>query len=283
MGGQIGSIHDPQVALGAAQAINRWAADFASIAPDELYPMTVLPDVPELAAEELRRCVNDYGFVGGTIRPNPSLDGRTIGDPSLDILWATAVDLDVVIGTHNFDVPDRGQAGRDRASSFMLSHTIVHPFEAMLAFATMYEQGVFERFPTLRIGYMESGCGWLPFWLDRLDEHAEQVAWIDGLKFSRSPREVFVAQCVLGTENEEPTLPFVQDTLGDEIVLWASDYPHFDTDFPLAAPMMDRHDLTADQLDGVMCRGALKFYKLDEDRIGRSNARRRGQPARISA
>jgi uncharacterized protein len=278
LAGQLGSIEDPEVALAAAQAINRWAADFASTAPDELYPMAVLPDAPELAARELRRCVNEYGFVGGTLRPNPSVDGRTIGDPDRDVLWATAAELDVVISTHNFDLPDRPQAGRDRATSFMLSHTIVHPFEAMLAFGAMYERGVFERFPTLRVGYMESGCGWLPFWLDRLDEHLEHVAWLDGLKFDRTPQEVFVSQCRLGTENEEPTLPFVQETLGDEIVLWASDYPHFDTDFPLTEPMTNRNDLTPEQLDGVMCRGALSFYKLDRDRIARSNARRR-EPA----
>jgi predicted TIM-barrel fold metal-dependent hydrolase len=281
--GQLGSINDPQVALAAAQAVNRWAADFASVAPDELYPIAVLPDDPELASAELRRCVNEYGFVGGTLRPNPSVGGRTLGDPAWDVLWATVAELDVVLGTHNFDLPDRPQAGRERAKSFMLSHTAVHPFEAMLAFGTMYEAGVFERFPTIRIGYMESGCGWLPFWLDRLEEHMEHLAWLDGLKLTREPQEVFMSQCVLGTENDEPTLPVVQERLHDEIVLWASDYPHFDTDFPLAEPMLRRTDLTPEQLDGAMFRGAVRFYKLDVERIARSNTRRREEASVLSS
>ena len=99
---QFGSVTDPDVALAACRAVNDWAADYASDADGEVYIVTTLPDhFPDLAAAELRRCVDRYGFVAGAIRPNPTLEGRCLDDPSFDVLWDVAEDLDVPICCHN--------------------------------------------------------------------------------------------------------------------------------------------------------------------------------------
>src|SRR5690606_21364262 len=118
--------------------------------------------------------------------------------------------------------------------------------------------------------------GWAPFWLDRLDEHAEIVGWMTDPAVSRLPSEVFVEQCVIGCEGEEPMVPYVQSRYGDESVIWASDFPHWDTQAPFTHDMMTRSDLTDEQRDGVMRRAALRFYQLDEERVVSANAKRRG-------
>jgi predicted TIM-barrel fold metal-dependent hydrolase len=269
-------ISDPALADAACRAINRFAADYCSAAPQELYAVAILPlqDIA-LAVAELRRAVR-AGLVGGCLRPNPLRDGRRIDDPSFDPLWAAAQDLDVPITFHNALNVDLPQAGLDRVRCFPIGHAIVHPFEQMLAFASLLQSGVFERFPRLRFGFMESGSGWGPFWIDRLEEHWERFAWMVEPRPKRMPREIFRAQCAIGCETDEPMIPYVQERLGEDTVVWASDYPHFDAHVPgLAKELVERADLTPSQREGVLWRGSARLYGLDADAIARAVAARR--------
>ncbi|HEV3113283.1 MAG TPA: amidohydrolase family protein [Candidatus Binataceae bacterium] len=276
MGLFFAGIPDPAVAIGACRAVNRWAADYCAAAPRELYSVATLSaQDPAAAAAELTRGVKEHRLVAGCLRPNPTSSGRTLGDPSLDVLWATAQDLDVPLCFHNALNTDVPQAGLDRARSFVLGHAIVHPFEQMLAFGSLLEGGVFDRFPRLRVGFMESNCGWLPFWLDRLDEHVERLGWMMAQPPKRKPSEIFREQCVIGCENEEPMLPYVQQRFGEDRVLWASDFPHFDAELPGLVGLRKRTDLTEAQRDGALWRAAASFYHLDHEAIARSKAERR--------
>ncbi len=186
-----GAVTDAEVAVTACRAVNDWAATYASVAPDELYIVTSLPDhFPELAAVELARCVERHGFVAGSVRPNPTVDGRNLDHPDFEVLWSAAVELGVPMCCHNASEASRRQLAWDRlGKNFLTAHAAVHPLEAMVAFATLYQGGVFDRHPELHVGFMEATCGWVPFWLERLHEHWEQVGWVVGAK--QDPREVF--------------------------------------------------------------------------------------------
>jgi predicted TIM-barrel fold metal-dependent hydrolase len=267
---------DTNVLAVACEAVNRWISAFCSVAPDEFHPVAILPaGDPSLAVKELRRAVKD-GHVAGLIRPNPHPNGRMIDDPAYDILWSAAEELDVPMCIHNLaDGTGLSNAGVDRSSKFFLRHAAAHPFEAMLAFGAMFKARVFERHPRLRAGYMEAACGWLPFWLERLDEHTEVVAGQFDPPLERLPSEVFREQCVVGCEGDEKMVPYVQEQHGLRSVVWASDFPHFDSEFPLAERILERKDLNEQQRNAVLCDAALHFYKLDQDAIARSNARRR--------
>ncbi|HEX5607949.1 MAG TPA: ABC transporter substrate-binding protein [Candidatus Binatia bacterium] len=54
-------------------------------------------------------------------------------------------------------------------------HMTSFPFEWMIALMHMIGEGVFDRYPKLRVGFMEGACGWLPFWSERLDEHFHKL------------------------------------------------------------------------------------------------------------
>jgi predicted TIM-barrel fold metal-dependent hydrolase len=123
---------------------------------------------------------------------------------------------------------------------------------------------------------MESGSGWPAFWIDRLHEHAEVLGWLVNPPIKRLPAEVFRDQCVVTAEGEDRMAPVTQSFYGDEKVLWASDYPHFDVEPPYVTEMQERRDLTPAQKDGIFRRAALRFYKLDEDAIARAGRKRRG-------
>ena len=280
MGLFVGSIRGADVAAAFARAVNRFAADYCSAAPDELYAVATLPSQdPDLAAAELRRAVEDDGFVAGWIRPNPTREGnRTLDHPSLEVLWSTAEDLGVPLCTHSGTTALEPTAGIDRASTFLLAHALAHPFEAMLAFGSLFQGRVFERHPRLRFGFMEANAGWAPFWIDRLDEHYEIMGWMFDPPLDRRPSEIFREQCYVGCESEEPMVPYVQVRFGDRKVLWASDFPHFDCEMPgLVTPMLERDDLTPNGRAGALETGALEFYGLDRTRIQDAAGRRRGE------
>ncbi len=275
----------PDRDLGAAlcRVVNEWSADYASVAPDELYIIAALPwQEPQRAAVELRRCVEQHGFVSGFVAPYPASDGRTLADPGFDVLWETAVELDVPICVHTGLRSDLEQLASSRGG-FIARHAAVHPMEGMSAFALLYEGGVFERFPMLRFGFMESTCGWAVFWTERLHEHWEQVGWQLDPPITRSPEEVFREQCIVGCEGEEHMVPYVQGYFGEDKVVWASDFPHFDTEPPFTADMLERTDMTRSQKEGVMARAAIEFYKLDPDRIRKSRERRGVAPETVIA
>jgi hypothetical protein len=281
-----GSARDPGLAEELARATNRWLAEYCSAAPHELYGVANLPaQDPERASRELRRCVEEYGFVAGWFRPNPypladDSGFRPISDPSLDVLWATAAELDVPVCIHEGTVLAQPTVAQGRGAGYLLYHAAVHPLEMMLAFGSMFEGRVFDRFPTLRVGYMECNAAWVPWWLNRLDEHCEGFGWSLSQPIVRMPSEVFRDQCWVGGEAEEWGLGLAQEYVGDDRVFWASDYPHFDARAPgdNLPVVMERNDLSDAQKDGLVRRSSLVFYKLDEGRIRNAAETRRDTP-----
>ena len=66
-------------------------------------------------------------------------------------------------------------AGTERMEKYAYVHMTAFTFELMIALMHMIGEGVFDRFPRLKVAYMEGGAGWLPFWAERLDEHFEKL------------------------------------------------------------------------------------------------------------
>ena len=145
---------------------------------------------PPAAAAELRRAVTELGLVG-MVTPQQIRD-KNLSDPSFDVVWAEAERLDATVCVHGGgQAPDQLPIGVDRYNTRLEVHALTHPIGNMLALMSMIIGGVIHRFPKLRVGFMKSGCGWLPFWLERLDEHyelmPEQAPGID-----RKPSEYFL-------------------------------------------------------------------------------------------
>ena len=109
---------------------------------------------------------------GGFLRPNPYHGNKMISDLMYEPFWTMAEELDFSIGFHEGSTNamptvgvDRFQA--DRAARHMISHTM----EMMLAAMSVIWGGVVDRHPRLRVGFLESGGGWIAPWLDRMDRH----------------------------------------------------------------------------------------------------------------
>jgi predicted TIM-barrel fold metal-dependent hydrolase len=216
---------DVQVAL--CRAYNDWLHEFCAADRRRLIGVALVPqhDVGEALAEA-RRCVGELGFRGVMMRPNP-VRGRTLGDPHWEPLWALLEEQGVPLAVHEGTTQDLPQSGRDRFDNYALRHVCSHPHEQQIACAALVMSGVLERHPGLRAVFLESGCGWLPHWLERMDEHMK--AWAHAIaKLPLTPTEYFQRQCFVSCDPNERTLPSVVELAGEGVVVFATDYPHPD-------------------------------------------------------
>lgn len=262
-------VPDPAAAVTLAAAYNDWLAAYCAADPRRIFGAAMLPlQDPAAAAKELRRAVDDLGFVAAFVRPNPVL-GRSLPSRAYDVVWDVAEELDVPIGIHEGSSVIVPTLGSDRPFNPMILHAISHSFEAMLACAQLITFGVLERHPALRFVFLESSGGWAPFWLERLDEQAESFGgFCPDLKLR--PSEYFARQCAVSFEVDEHTLPVLAPFVGVERIVWGSDYPHHDATFPGAVEAL-RHTIapcpTATQAKvlGLNARG---IYRLPSRQLG---------------
>jgi len=110
----------------------------------------------------------------------------------------------------------------------------------MLACMSMIWRGVCERHPKLRVGFLESGGGWIAPWLDRMDRHFDDQGFNDsGLK--TRPSDLFRRNCWISFEPVERSLEVLAEYIGPHKILWVTDYPHRDGFFPGAADDQGPH------------------------------------------
>ena len=224
---------DPGLAGAICAAYNDWVVEFAAAAPDRLRPVGMLVALhdPAAAVEEARR-VARKGMPAVFVRPNP-IRGKNLDDPAYEPLWTECERLGLAVAVHEGVGARLPTAGADRFTTFFGAHAASHPMEQMLALASFIGGGVLERHPRLRVAFLESGCGWLPYWLWRLDEHWEKTSGVDGEpRLPVRPSEYFRRQCWISCEPDEPYLPRVLDLIGEDRLLFAGDYPHPDHKWP---------------------------------------------------
>jgi predicted TIM-barrel fold metal-dependent hydrolase len=260
--GEEWALGDLAFSAALCRTLNDARAEYASYAPDRLKLVAKLPmSEPSAAAEELERCVTEHHMVGMVTAQH--IRDKNLDDPSFDVVWDTAQRLDVAVCVHGGgQAPGQVPIAIDRFSTRLEKHAITHPFGAMLALTSFTVGGVLTRFPSLRVAFLEAGAGWLPFWLERLDEHwelmPEQAPQLD-----RPPSEYFLGRGYLSCEPEERSVPIVCDTLGDGIICYASDYCHWDCAFPNSVKLLaERDDLTDAQKRAIFSENAARLYKL---------------------
>ena len=265
MGPSSGVLPSGDVEFEAAlcRAYNSWVAEYAATDRARLKPVAVLPTRHVVAAvAELTRCIEGLGFVGAEL-PTNSAGTRYPGDPHFYPIYEAAQSLGVPIFIHPHAGGQILYVGRERFDNFFHGHMISFPFEQMIAAMHLVTSGVFERFPRLRVGFLESGIGWVPYWFERMDEHYAKLArLVPDLKrppsdWAKDPRVIF------SCDPDEETLPMALELLGDTQVMYASDYPHWDAMTPWTVKIIaERGDLTDDAKRKILGENAARFYGI---------------------
>ena len=254
---------DPRLAAAVSRSYNDWLANFCKASPSRLFGAALIsPHDVDLAAIEARRAVQELGMKALFIRPNLH-NGRAWHSSYYDPLWATAEELDVPVCFHETTGSRMPAAGAERFSDMGIAHISTHPIEMMMACMDIIMGGVTERFPKLRFAFLEAQCGWLPFWLGRMDEHYEwRKSYGEMAYLKAQPSEYFRRQCYCAMECDEEFASHVVDAFGDDNLVTTSDYPHSDSKYPNAIDTFLDLPLSDESKKKVLWNNPVRLYSL---------------------
>ena len=215
-------------------AYHRWISDFCSQAPKRL-KWTYVANLrdSETAALEIRRWAKkDLNLVGVYLSPqgpnNVLLDSR-----SLYPIYEAAEETDLPVLIHGGTArPPYGPGTFDLRGAWFLQHALGNPWSGMAAMGAIIGGGVMERFGELRAAIVETSAGWLPSILDRFDSHyALSPQHVPYLK--HTPTDVVKGgRYFHGIDTWERTLEGVVEVVGEDVLIFATDWPHGDTAWP---------------------------------------------------
>jgi len=258
---------DPELQAGMARAYNRWGAEMYETSNHRVMTAGPVPlnDITR-AVEEIQYAHDELGINCFWARPN-HINRRNLGDRYYDPMYELLEDLGCAFATHEFMGLNAYTAGVERYDTFTEWHTTVHAHEGQHAVLSMITHGVFERFPKLRCAYMEAGCGWLPSWLHRIDEHLELAGANEFPELTMSATDYFRRNCWISTECEDPFVTDVIRWMGDDHIVYETDFPHPDSKYPHATK--EFLELLPDQITDASKRkilwdNAVDLYRFPE-------------------
>jgi uncharacterized protein len=262
---------EPGFAGAVMRAYNSWMSDWCRPHADRLRfaASIALYDIDE-AIREARRAVGDLGAVAVTLRPNTA-GGLRLDDASREAFYAAVAELGVPLVIHE-STGDPSTPGGERyggmsvPESYTFNHVISHPFEQMMAMMALICGGVLERHPTLKVGFFEAGCSWAPYWISRLDDHflhPKLGPYMRGLEMK--PSEYFKRQCVVSCDPGDPTIPLAVQGLGADKLLFATDYPHFDSGGGAVNEFLEVAQVSKKEQRRLLWDNSLDFYGISVD------------------
>jgi len=222
-------LEDLELSQAYTRAYNRWICEFCA-GHDRLVPTAHLSlGDPVAAAQELQRAVAD-GARGAFVAPFTH-DGRPLGHPDNDPVFAAAQDLDVPFAIHPTFEPQWTKGTRmgawEHVRELRLLATVAASDGVRHQFTALFDYAVFDRFPQLRVIVLESGGGWVGYWLDRMDAVFAHTAIGNRVPLENKPSEYFRSRVWISCDPDERTIPSLVERFGDRF-MWASDFPHAD-------------------------------------------------------
>ena len=262
VGGQIlgREFRDPELLDACCRAYNDWTAEYTSAAPDRLRWAAMLPlqDVDLALAEAHRAAAN--GCAGYYMRPNP-ICGRNLYHRDYFLLWAEIEKLDRPICIHDSGSPHLSSYG-ERMDTHTTGHILAHPFEAMSAMMSLIWYGVFEHFPRLTVVHVEADAGWLPYLLQRMEQHWDFSGNAEHPDLKMRPTEYFKRNVFVACRGDEMTLPSVVQLAGDDNVVFNTDYPHPDGTWPWGMERLHAQPIAEDSKRKILWDNAARAFRL---------------------
>jgi uncharacterized protein len=259
--GSSGRLNDPEAALEMLRIYNDWLHDFCKAAPDRLIGLANLPNynMEESVAEAMRNAKR--GVRGFDIANRP--DMTPLWDEHWEPLWKFAHETGIPLHFHTI-------GGRSPDYSKMPQHIVrrvqaVHITGFQMHMSTMLMglmfSGAPERYPNLKIVIGEAGIGWIPYVLQHMD-----LEWEDQFKdldLKMKPSEYWYRQ-FYATYQTDPVGVELLHHLGEDNVMWGSDFPHPDGIWPDSQDFLGRElsDISPEARRKVVRDNAMKLYRL---------------------
>lgn len=201
--------------------LNDHLAEVVAGNPDRFIGLGTLPmQDPELAAEELERCVTKLGFAG--VQIGSHVNDWNLNEPNLFPIYAAAERLSAAIFVHPWEM-----MGEDKMSKYWLPWLVGMPAETSRAICSLLFGGVFEKFPKLRFAFAHGG-GSFPITVGRIEHGFKVRPDLCAIDNKFNPRDYLGKFWVDSLVHDAKALEFVAELLGEDKVVLGTDYP-----FPL--------------------------------------------------
>ena len=261
-----GLMRDVPFAVATATAYNNWLEDRYTRQDDRLHGAGVVPvQDPVAAAAEIRRCAKDRKNFPAMVLPTVTKTGKTYGDEFFWPIFEAAEECDMALSLHG--APSEG-FGFDHFTRYIASHTLEHPVPLFINLTDMMFAGVFDRFPKVRFAFLEGGCSWVPFMMDRMDYEFDSIHGVESRRqlkkrpsdYFRDGEHIWVAM-----ELGETSLKYVVDMIGSERIIYASDYPHEPTHEDLTGELPEflaSPDLSDETKRNIVYNNTRNLYRI---------------------
>ena len=262
VGGQIlgKPFKDTELVAAVCRAYNEWSLEYCGIASDRLCMAAMLPiQDPVLAIEEAQRTAQK-GASCFYVRPNP-VQGRNLYHESYESLWTALEELNKPVCIHDSGSPYWPSFG-ERMDTHTSGHIIAHPFEAMVAMMSLIWYGVIENHPNLKIVHVEADAGWLPYWLQRMEQHWGFSGNAEHPALKKRPTEYFKSNFIVACRGDEMTLPSVCQLVGDDYISFNTDYPHPDGTWPQGMANLEEQPLPEASIRKIFWDNAAPLFGL---------------------
>lgn len=242
------------------KAYHRWLADYCRAYSARLKGVVVVPmRDPLRSAEMIREMAKETWVVG--VYLSGHIGDKLLDHPCFRPIWRACEETDLPACFHGGVArPPYGLGTFEMTNNLFLQHAATNPFEQMRAIAALIGGGVMESYPRLRVAFLEAGVGWLPFWMERLDEHFELMPEYVPLLKRRPSVAMRSENFFISCDPDEATLPFVAHVMGAEHLLYASDYPHFDCRFPYSVTLTARPEFDQETRRKILWDNPRRLY-----------------------
>jgi len=259
--GNVSRIRERDYAVALAAAYNDYAHEQYAKVSDRLRPVALLPfQDPERAVIELRRAVRELGCRGAVVRTTGLR--LPLGHTFYDPIYREAESLGCALAVHGTNGAEELASGS--FETFTEVHTVSFPVGILVQFSSMIYQGVPARFPKLRLAFLEIGSTWLPYWLDRMDEHWKKRGKIETPFLKQSPSDCVREHPIFFSfEAEESLLPETFHYVGENHFVYATDIPHWDCEFPAnLREIQDHKDFSEQTKNKILYENVKALYGI---------------------
>ncbi len=258
----VDSIHNPDAAAAIARATNDWqVAEWLEKEPRLRASIVVPVQQPELAAREIERAARQHaGFVQVLL---PVRSEAPYGNRRYLPIFEAAAANDLAVGLHFGGAPGNAPSASGWPSYFVEEYVgMASAFQSQLL--SLIVEGVFDRYPTLRVAAIEGGFTWLPSLMWRLDKEwkglRREVPWNRQLPSEYIRQHVRLTTQPLDAPPDRATFLEILDMMGgDDLLMFSTDYPHWHFDSPDEALLGFLPD---DRRRKILSENARAFYRL---------------------
>lgn len=274
-------IQDDDAYKAVVRAYNDWLAEeYCAVAPERLIGLGIIPMTGVAdAVDEMTHCA-ELGFKGVLLSAFP--DNKGYPSPADDRFWSAAQDMDMPVTVHielnrqgeragpllKYPLEDAETLKKLRSTGLAEQVSRFHRVGG-LNVVQMVLDGLFDRFPDLRVYFAETHAGWLPFFMHMADlRYQRHHTWAEtclGFKPLQRLPSAYIREHIYWGFLDDPIGVEMRHHIGVDRLIWATDFPHQESDWPDSRAVIERvfAGVTEDEIHQMVVGNAVDFFHLD--------------------